>query len=190
MRATIRRMTGLSEDIAARIDAVKVPESDDAISSELNRSLRRALAAMKKAAESDASHTHMSRVPWLLLLINLQMYGLFVRYFISRFTFFVVRSSFIWLVPILGCGVIYGYLSGQLTKFAEYLTGQSLIVVMLMALALPAFKRFCIDPYVRQWERRLEARRLAPLAFRLHAVRALALLSRIHARPTPIQAGT
>jgi hypothetical protein len=146
-------------------------------------SLRAAVVAMKKP--------HMSRktfykvwwpVPWLFLRVNLYAYTVYVRYFLARLKSSILRHSFIVIVSILIGGIAYSKLSAALISVISVSIPQLSWAVAVLTLCVYLLKKYYIDAKVKKLQVRLEAHWFFRVAFHLHLVRTLALISRTQAR--------
>jgi len=169
--------------IRAIEDSVKDAEEDDA---EWAQSLRDVLATMKQA---DTSAKEFSRGlwigPWLILLANLQVYTVYVRYFMARLSFLLLRHGFIVVVLVLLFGIVYSKVAAGITAAVTALAPTESSIVAGSVVALYLLKRYYFDAKLKKLQVHLESRWLARVALHVHIVRTLALVSRTLARPTP-----
>lgn len=184
-KSTASQMKILGNDIAAHIKAIEASLADaDQEDAVLVDSTRKALDAMKQAA-ARRFETTLWKGPWLLLLVNLQIYTVFVRYFGARLAFLTVRHSFIVVVLVLIFGMAYSKFTSGVNKVVASLAPASPWLLVAVMFGAYVFKKYYIDPRLKRLQVRIEFRWLSRVALHLHMVRMFALLSRAQSRPTP-----
>ncbi|MCC8944204.1 hypothetical protein H8A97_03580 [Bradyrhizobium sp. Arg62] len=160
--------------------------STDYRDEELAEAMRSLLMSAKQANAAEAELSKgWNRGPWLLLWASLQNYTVYLRYFVARLFFSVMRHGFIVLVGIL----IFGMLFSTLMNLArESISGLATALpwpAVLLAFGAYVLKKYYIDPKVQKLQVKLEARWLSSVALNIHFVRTLALLSRTRSRKAP-----
>jgi hypothetical protein len=176
----------LESEVAARIrsaeEILKDTNVDNDVGQELFESIHEALASAKSVTGNRFSKKWTNQ-HWWLLLANLQIYTVYVQYFIARLWFIVLRHSFIIIVSVIICGMVYsklarllsGYVSGFVSKW-QWAAG------LLVIFGAAVLKKYYIDAKIKRIQVRFETRWLSTIAFNLHCVRTLALVSRAHAQ--------
>lgn len=150
---------------------------------ELTASLRHALDAMKRAdAAGRKFASGWNRGPWLFLWADLWIYTVYARYLAARCAVGVLRHSFIIAVAILLFGIGYSKFRDAMTDLISSMSATWPWLTGLTLFGAYLFKKYYVDSKVKKLQVRFETRLLSKLAVHLHFVRAMALLSRTHAR--------
>ena len=146
---------------------------------ELRQSMRAALDAAQEADRAGAKlSTGWRKGPWLMLWANLSIYSVYVRYFLSRASFFLFRHAFIFVASILLLGIVYSKVYGILVQSVTDLAPQWPWVAGILAILALIFKKYYLDAKLKKLQVKIETKRLKPLVFHLHIVRTLALAFR------------
>lgn len=156
---------------------------------ELRASMRSVLDAAHNAtvAGSDLGKG-WRKSAWLMLYVNLSAYTVYVRYFFAKTMFFLFRHSFIFLTSILIFGIAYSQASKTAVESLASIFPQWPWAVGVLTVAAYLVKKYIIDPRLKKLQVKLEARRLRRVAFHLHVVRTMALVSRTVRRRLPSEA--
>ncbi|MDY0748748.1 hypothetical protein SNE35_29890 [Paucibacter sp. R3-3] len=172
-----------SAELLAEIERAAKEAMDGEISPDMRAALDETVAAARQAHTATLPYgEEMGGTAWLLLRINLQSYGLYMRYHWARTQFFLVRHGFIFLTSILVFGIAYSQLAKEvISRLVALAPAWPWAVAVLTVLAAMA-KKYLIDPRLKKLQVKLETRRLRPLAFQMHIARSLALAMRIARR--------
>jgi hypothetical protein len=127
----------------------------------------------------------LSKAPQYMLLVDLQMFFVFVKYFAARIAFLAMRHSFIIFVAILIFGVTYSRVVAGMTDFMEAYFPEWPWLGAALILGAALVKKYYVDAKLKKVQTRLEAHWLSRFALHLHMVRAYALLSRTKSRQLP-----
>jgi hypothetical protein len=135
--------------------------------------------AMELSTNTDLNPGAMWRFgSWHFLLADLYRFTIYVRYYIAKGRFFLFRHSFTIVTSIIVLGVVMSVVLGELkvilSEIYPQLTWTGIAVVFIWGWV----KKYYVDPKIKRLEKKLETRRLLPLAFHLHIVRTMALYSK------------
>ena len=156
---------------------------------ELRESMRSVLdAARRLTVPGNSLGRGWRKSAWLSLYVNLNAYTVYIRYAYARAMFFIFRHSFIFVTSILLFGVAYSEARNTGVDQLAAILPQWPWAVGALTVAAYLVKRYVIDPRIKKLQIKLEARRLRRLAFHLHIVRTMALVSRTVRRRHPSEA--
>ena len=156
---------------------------------ELRESMRSALdAAHRLTVPSEGLGRGWRKSAWLSLYVNLNAYTVYVRYAYARAMFFIFRHSFIFVTSILLFGIAYSQASKTGVEQLAAIFPQWPWAVGALTVAAYLIKKYVVDPRIKKLQVKLEASRLRRLAFHLHIVRTMALVSRTVRRRHPSEA--
>ncbi|MBI4807977.1 MAG: hypothetical protein HY799_03355 [Nitrosomonadales bacterium] len=146
---------------------------------ELRQSMRAAIdAATRVTKAGKGMGTGWSKVPWLSLSVNLRIYSVYLRYLAAKFAFFLFRHGLILLASILVLGIAYSQFTKALIEQLAGLAPQWPWLAAALTLGVYLFKKYYLDSKMKKLQTTLETKRLKPLAFNLHVVRTLALMTK------------
>lgn len=182
MAESDRKATELLADLEESYSAL--PEDD-----ELRQSMRSVLdAAHRTNVAGNGLGKGWRKGAWLTLYVNLSAYTVYSRYAYAKGMFFLFRHSFIFLTAILIFGIAYSQASRSGAESLASVLPQWPWAIGLLTVAGYVFKKYIIDPRLKKLQVKLEAKRLRRLAFHLHVVRTMALVSRTVRRRVPSEA--
>lgn len=161
-----------------------LPEDD-----KLRASMRSALDAMHRTTNAGNDFGKgWRKSAWLILYVNLSAYTVYIRYAFAKAMFFVFRHSFIFVTSILIFGIAYSQASKTSVEGLASIFPQWSWAVGALTVVAYLIKKYIIDPRLKKLQVKLEAKRLRRLAFHLHVVRTMALVSRTVRRRHPSEA--
>ena len=150
---------------------------------DLRQSMRSCIDAAKRASKiGNEFESGLRKAPWLFLWVDLHSYSVYLRYIIAKLGFFLFRHGFIFLTSILILGIVYSQLTKALIEHFVALAPQWSWFAAALTLGAYVFKKYYFDPKLKKVQIKLETKCLRPLAFQLHIVRTMALMSRTHRR--------
>lgn len=166
-RKSAELLTELEKSYAA------MPEDD-----ELRASTRSLLDAFHDTTNAEIDlGKGWRKVAWLMLHVNFCVYMVYAKFFLEKTMFFLFRHSFIFLTSILIFGIAYAKASKIGIESLSLLLPQWPYVVGVLTVSAYVIKKYIIDPRLKKLQIKLEARRLRRLAFQLHIVRTMSLVS-------------
>lgn len=162
-------------------------ELNDDDDKEFKETIKAVIDAEDKATQAAKNFDKgWNKIAWVMLYVNIRTYLMvYVRYGYAKAMFFVFRHSFIFITSILVFGILYSQVSKTGVDYLASIFPQWQWAIPIFAIGAVLFKKYIIDPRVKKLQVKLESNRLRKLAFHLHGVRTMTLVSKTVRRRHP-----